>query len=717
MRWLLLLVVLLTLVTACDVSPRKSRESELATDQIAKILDQVWWDTDVKDEEQLCREAEAIGRRHPSPRAQAQVSICFAALAYACSDFSEAWRKLQETRRVSGALEDPEILGHILTFEGAVLSFWGLFDQALERFIEVQRRVDPLEHRGRYISAIINRSIIEAEVGDLNASLRSIIQAQQLSDPEKSKSQANIINNKAATLLKLERFEEALADFRIAREIAGRESWPVMAATTARGEGKALVAVGLHDEAERALQESLAFALEAENKIETASTHFELAVLRQAQGRSGEALDHMRETVRIAEQVEFLSLAQRAHRALSEELSRQGSSAAALDHFRRFSDIQETVMSQESRRRLDGLRIFFEVELLGQDLEELSHRQEAERTLLAVSIVGSLLLCSLLIGLFRRYRKERLLTARIRSDHDKLQRLNKGLVEANWRELEQVRRAMTLGQMAAAFAHELRQPLTAITTNAQAARRSLPTAVDLGPIVVGAVDDIVESSRRAQEIIHRLRHLMRDGESDRKPMRLNAALREIEGLLVGEAEKAECELQIELAPLDPLILGDRISLQQLVLNLVQNGLDANRKTSRSSTSLWVRTRVLSAEQKIALEVEDRGPAVAEDLILRMFEPLYTTKKDGMGMGLALCRAIAEAHDTKVTVSRNPEAGLTFQLFLKIVENDASSVSKSKTGVVLLARQYRSTATPQKTTLVSSNVSRRAECSETSKSLY
>ena len=229
-----------------------------------------------------------------------------------------------------------------------------------------------------------------------------------------------------------------------------------------------------------------------------------------------------------------------------------------------------------------------------------------------------------------------------------------------------MRRATALGEMAAAFAHELRQPLTAIFANAQATQQCLLNSSKYPSLIPEAVDGIVESAGRAQEIVSRLRRLMRRGEIHRKLIDVNEVITEIEALLHREAKAAQNLILIELAPEPLVVFGDRIQLQQVALNLVQNGLDANREAGEDSAPLKLRTALITEDQKAIVEVEDSGPPIEDAALAQMFEPFFSTKAEGMGMGLVLCETFAKAHGGDISVSRGLERGLAFRLTLDLV---------------------------------------------------
>ena len=208
-------------------------------------------------------------------------------------------------------------------------------------------------------------------------------------------------------------------------------------------------------------------------------------------------------------------------------------------------------------------------------------------------------------------------------------------------ELARVMRFSTAGELTGSIAHEMNQPLGAILTNAETAKAILkspsPDIAELNEIV----DDILRDDRRAGEVIRRMKSLLKKAPFELKNFDLNDLVRETLGVLSALAVGRKVELTSSITQNALPILGDRIQIQQVILNLVVNGIDAMRDTPAENRTISIRT---SRVEKFAeLSVSDRGPGIPEDKLKEVFEPFFTSKAEGMGMGLSIARTIIEAH--------------------------------------------------------------------------
>jgi signal transduction histidine kinase/ABC-type uncharacterized transport system substrate-binding protein len=229
-------------------------------------------------------------------------------------------------------------------------------------------------------------------------------------------------------------------------------------------------------------------------------------------------------------------------------------------------------------------------------------------------------------------------------------------------------RVATIGELTASLAHELNQPLTAILSNAQAAQRVLKSApVDLEEIgeILG---DIVMDDKRAADVIRRLRTLLSKGEPQLKAVDLNEALEDVARLVSGDAVARGVSIRLELAEGLPPVLGDRVQLQQVALNLVLNGMDAMREPGPRARVIVLRTAKVDAKT-VRVEVQDAGPGVNEGDAGKIFQAFYTTKPDGMGIGLAITRSIVDLHGGHLEAHNDPEGGATFSFTLPIARDE------------------------------------------------
>ncbi|HYH43788.1 MAG TPA: PAS domain S-box protein, partial [Burkholderiales bacterium] len=236
-------------------------------------------------------------------------------------------------------------------------------------------------------------------------------------------------------------------------------------------------------------------------------------------------------------------------------------------------------------------------------------------------------------------------------------------LERQRNELAHLSRVAMLGEMSGSLAHELNQPLTAILTNAQAAQRFLAgDAVDLGELR-DILEDIVSDDRRAGEIIHGLHQLLRKGEIRYEPVDLNEVVRDVIRLVRSDLVNGGTAVTTELAPQLPMVSGDRVQLQQVLINLVMNGSDAMTDADAAERQLVVRT-LHEEGGRVRVTVVDNGRGIPPANMERVFEPFYTTKKNGLGLGLAVCRTIISSQGGHLWGANNTTRGASFHFTLR-----------------------------------------------------
>ena len=238
--------------------------------------------------------------------------------------------------------------------------------------------------------------------------------------------------------------------------------------------------------------------------------------------------------------------------------------------------------------------------------------------------------------------------------------------EAMRERLTHLTRVSTTGELASSIAHEVNQPLTAIATYAQACRRLVDTG-DAGlSEVMEVLGRIGAEALRAGAIVHRLKDLVRRHETRWTECDLNALVRDLQQLASIDARLHDVGLRFELQPDLPPVLADGVQVQQVVLNLIRNGIDAVEEAAPPDPGVVVRTSMAGARE-VLVSVADNGCGLAEELDRKLFQPFFTTKKGGMGMGLSISRSIALAHRGRVTFARNADRGMTFQLTLPVLD--------------------------------------------------
>jgi PAS domain S-box-containing protein len=225
-------------------------------------------------------------------------------------------------------------------------------------------------------------------------------------------------------------------------------------------------------------------------------------------------------------------------------------------------------------------------------------------------------------------------------------------------ELAHVAQVTTVSTLTASIAHEVNQPLSGIVTNASTCLRMLDANP---PNLEGARETTrrtIRDGNRASDVITRLRTLYSKRELVSEPMDLNEATREVISLSLSELERNQVVLRQDLAEELPAVMGDRIQIQQVILNLVRNGLDAMHAVDNRVRELTVKTE-LDESGTVRLSVKDSGVGMGAEAESKLFEPFYTTKRDGMGIGLSVSRSIMESHRGRIWAVRNEGPGTTF----------------------------------------------------------
>jgi signal transduction histidine kinase/PAS domain-containing protein len=282
-----------------------------------------------------------------------------------------------------------------------------------------------------------------------------------------------------------------------------------------------------------------------------------------------------------------------------------------------------------------------------------------------VCIAGSVV-CVLTFGAFRRSRTwDAEVISRLYLVGDVIanaihRRNGKQQLEQKQHELAHVARVAAMGELASVIAHELDQPLTAVVSNAEAVRHLLKSDSPDFVEADEALSDVIESAMRVSTIVQRERRLLRKSRLEFETLDLNDVVSEIEPFIRGEARRAGAVVQFELAVNLPPLIGDRVQLQQVVLNLARNGVQAMRDEPMGGRDLIIRS-ALASDGEVKLTVTDAGPTVDPERFERMFEPFYTTKPKGLGMGLAISRSILDAHHGRIWATRNAERGITMHI--------------------------------------------------------
>ena len=235
-------------------------------------------------------------------------------------------------------------------------------------------------------------------------------------------------------------------------------------------------------------------------------------------------------------------------------------------------------------------------------------------------------------------------------------------------ELAHVTRVTTLGELTASIAHEVNQPLAAVVANADAALRWLDRETPDLAAARRSVEWVINDSYRASEVIRRVRALANKTETEKAPLDFNQVVKEAISLVQRELTSQRISLRVELAPTQPGVFGDRIQLQQVIINLLINGIEAMQSVTGRPRELAIRSSQDETGQ-VCLSVTDCGVGISAENVNRLFNAFFTTKTNGLGMGLSICRSIVEAHGGRLSASSNEGPGATFQFVLPLHQEE------------------------------------------------
>jgi len=231
-------------------------------------------------------------------------------------------------------------------------------------------------------------------------------------------------------------------------------------------------------------------------------------------------------------------------------------------------------------------------------------------------------------------------------------------------ELTRLSRVLSMGELTASIAHEIKQPLTAVVMNGHASIEWLSASPPNLEKVRQSTEKIIQDGTRASTVLSRIRALFKKETSIKDWLDINDVIQELVVLVGTEAQKQHVSLHLELAPDLPKLMGDRVQLQQVVLNLMMNGIDAIAAADKSTKELLVGSWK-QGEEEIGVRVEDTGVGLDPENAERIFDPFFTTKPHGIGMGLSISRTIVESHEGKLWATTRPAGGTIFQFTIPV----------------------------------------------------
>lgn len=539
---------------------------------------------------------------------------------YFLGEYDRALEYYEACLAWSERLQDDEACANTLNDIGVVYYAWGEHDRTLEyysRALEIWRRIDntiglAIGHNN--LANVYHTAELYEEA------LEHLDQALALYEELGRETRvASVLNNIALSQQEIGLLDEALESLERALEIQQRLGDRAGLAMSLNNLGMAYGAQGLHREALEYYRRSLAVREEIGDRPGVATCISNIGASHAELDELDLALSHLDDALAMVQEMNVKEIERDIHLQLSQVYEKTGDHANALESYQRYVAIDDELGDERTARLLAGLESRFQLEQKDREIEVLLKEQQLQRTVRNAIVGGAALLAVLMLLLYNRYRLK--------------DRANRALQEAQAAREERVRAEMThvsMGELGTALAHELNQPLTAILANAQATRRLLASGRSDPAELDEALADIVAGSGRAREIIQRQRDLLQRGELAREALDVNAAIRAVESIARAE------------------VRGDGATLSMRL----------------------VRTSLEDGEVRVA--VSDTGPPLGDEVVERIFDPFFSTKPDGLGMGLSICHTIIEAHGGRLWATRRPARGLTVQFTLPGGRRDDSA---------------------------------------------
>ncbi len=273
---------------------------------------------------------------------------------------------------------------------------------------------------------------------------------------------------------------------------------------------------------------------------------------------------------------------------------------------------------------------------------------------LSICILQALLITGLLANLVKRHRAERSLRQAEKQARHHREQINL------------LSRVSVLGEMTASLAHELNQPLSGIVTNADAGMRLIDRGKEDPATLREILVDVEADGRRAHDIIHNVRNTIKKGDPTRRRINLNELVTNVVHVVRPDAVAYSCEIETSLAKDLPLIEVDPIQIQQVLVNLVSNALDAMRQTPPNQRKVEISTAG-NGDGEVRLSVRDHGTGIRSEVHEQLFDHFFTTKEQGLGMGLAIVRSIVESHGGKIHAENVADGGARFYFTLPVTK--------------------------------------------------
>jgi signal transduction histidine kinase len=588
-------------------------------------------------------------------RQQIEALTCMGNSCYLLSEYQRARDYYQESHDLAEKLGDRKLLANALNNLGMLHYVWGEHDKALDYYLQALAiRLDMDDARGLG-QGYNNVATIYHTAGDYEQALTHYQRSLEFYESEADTTMIiSSLNNIGLAYYEQKQYDRSLNTYARSLNMATNSDNKSGMAMTLNNMGQVYEARESLDEALARYEQSLTLRRELSDRQGISVCLHNIGTIHVKKRRYDLGIEYLRQALALTEELQIRELTRDNLETLAGAYETVGDSDQALAYYKRYKVAHDDLFSEERSRQIAMAQTRFEVDLKDREIQVLKKEKEIDRFRRQLLLIVAGLAVVIILLLWNRYLFQRRAHREISQKNEALRATHDKLEQAARDELAHVARVATMGELAAAFAHELNQPLAAIRANSRAGQNFLdrpePDTVEVG----GALSDIGEDAERAQEIIIRLRDMMRKREFKQRPVDLNQVLADAVAMIQAEAKRWNVELDLLPGANLPRIMGDRIQLQQVVLNLLQNGMAVMGNREGALTATTERT----ADGGVKVAVRDAGPPVEADVLADMFEPFFTTKRDGLGMGLPICRTIIEAHGGCIQAERHEAGGLT-----------------------------------------------------------
>jgi len=578
--------------------------------------------------------------------------------AYFRSDYSAALPLYAESLRVARLEGADNEIADALNNLGVLHYMWGSLDLALDYYreaLEIRRKQGDAEGLARAYNNLGGVADAAERYDEAVDYFRGALELyQEVGDDALA---ANTMNNLGQSLIRLGLLDEARERFVSAHDIASRIGDDATLAVAEDNIGRVLLAQGQPTSAKKSFERGLELKRRLGDRLGTATSLIHLSTVAAQVGDLAEAENDLRAALDVVLDLHVPQLERDIYENLAEVQERQGDLSGAIASLRHYHELHAAMISDSASRRLSEMTALLEVEKKNAEIARLTQVRAAQRNRV-VGLVGATLLLAIVVVLLWSRNRIQVRAARAIADKNlELSRAHDELERASRAEIAHLARVTSLGEMTAAVAHELNQPLAAILTNAQLLDGMIPSDDRDGDDLGATVSDITLGARRAWELLRNLRNLARHGEVERERLDLRETLEVAVDIARAEARLRGVSIDLETSAEPLTVDGDPVLLQQVVLNLLQNAIAVMADVGDDGVPKRVVVVGTENDGKVRVSVTDGGPAVDDEVLANLFRPFFTTRDDGLGMGLAISKRLVEAHDGRIWARRAGERGL------------------------------------------------------------